>query len=156
MKETEKYISYQVMTNNLILTKPYYDIKGNKWIELRIKKLLYPYASININSKYFKLQYNKDYCFIIIFKNQNFYIKNKDGKIEGEISLEKIHPFLLEMNKQVLIKKAEQKQIYQENLKYFNSNKFPKKRLLIRQNKNEIFEIFWQSQNVWWVVILAF
>lgn len=56
MKETEKYISYQVMTNNLILTKPYYDIKGNKWIELRIKNLLYPYANININSKYFKLQ----------------------------------------------------------------------------------------------------
>ncbi|QJU61089.1 hypothetical protein [Spiroplasma citri] len=48
MKETEKYISYQVMTNNLILTKSYYDIKGNKWIELRIKNLLYPYASIII------------------------------------------------------------------------------------------------------------
>ncbi|WFH00205.1 hypothetical protein M1771_09575 [Spiroplasma citri] len=41
--------------------------------------------------------------------------------------IEKNHPFLLEMNKQVLIKKAEKKQIYQENLKYFNSNKFPKK-----------------------------
>ncbi len=25
MKETEKYISYQIMTSNLILTKPYYD-----------------------------------------------------------------------------------------------------------------------------------
>ncbi|WP_374696022.1 hypothetical protein [Spiroplasma endosymbiont of Polydrusus formosus] len=127
MKETEKYISYQVMTNNLILTKPYYDIKDNKWIELRIKNLLYPYVRININIKYFKLQYNKDYCFIIIFRNQNFYIKNKDGKIEGEISWEKLHPLLLEMDKRVLIKKAEQKQIYQENLKYFNGNKFPKK-----------------------------
>ncbi|WFG98267.1 hypothetical protein M1770_09560 [Spiroplasma citri] len=127
MKKTEKYISYQVMTNNLILTKPYYDIKGNKWIELRIKNLLFPYASININSKYFKLQYNKHYCFITIFKNQNFYIKNKDGKIEGEVNWKKLHPFLLEMDKQVLIKKAEQKQIYQENLKYFNGNKFPKK-----------------------------
>ncbi len=65
---------------------------------------MYPYASININSKYFKLQYNKDYCFITIFKNQNFYIKNKDGKIEGEVNWEKLHPFLLEMDKQVLIK----------------------------------------------------
>ncbi|WFH00204.1 hypothetical protein M1771_09570 [Spiroplasma citri] len=55
MKETEKYISYQVMTIILILSKSYYDIKGNKWIDLRIKNLLYHYASININSKYFKL-----------------------------------------------------------------------------------------------------
>lgn len=127
MKEIGKYISYQIMTNNLILTKPYYDNKGSKWIELRIKDLLYPYASININNKYCKLQYNKEYCFIIIFKNQNLYIKNKDGKIEGKVNWEKLHPFLLAMDKQCLIKKAEKKQIHQENLKYFNGNKFPKK-----------------------------
>ncbi|WP_342263129.1 MULTISPECIES: hypothetical protein [unclassified Spiroplasma] len=127
MKETEKYISYQIMTSNLILTKPYYDNKGIKWIELRIKDLLYHYASININNKYCKLQYNKEYCFIIIFKNQNFYIKNKDGKIEGDVNWEKLHPFLLVMDKQCLIKKSEKKQIHQENLKYFNGNKFPKK-----------------------------
>ncbi|WP_342276683.1 hypothetical protein [Spiroplasma endosymbiont of Nebria brevicollis] len=81
MKETEKYISYQIMTSNLIFTKPYYDNKGSKWIELMIKDLLYPYASININNKYCNLQYNKEYCFILIFKNQNFYTKLKMAKL---------------------------------------------------------------------------
>ncbi len=35
--------------------------------------------------------------------------------------------FLLKMDKQFLIKKVEQKQIYQENLKYFNGKKSKKR-----------------------------
>ncbi len=78
MKETEKYISYQVMTNNLILTKPYYDIKGNKLIELKIKNLFHPYVSFNINSN---LNYN---ITKIIFLSHFLKIKNFILKIKME------------------------------------------------------------------------
>lgn len=50
------------------------------------------------------------------------------------------------MDKQVLIKKAEQKQIYQENLKYFNSNKFPKKDDYLDKIKMKFLKYFGKAK----------